>query len=111
MTVRYAIRYTCKGQKENQGKGPGWWQEPGREVWVVNESEGWVPCTTTDCNGDMVPGDVKTWDTREQAIEFFMDTILRKQKHHPWYSEPDGGYFIAQVQQEFKMVPCGWRMM
>lgn len=110
--ARYAVVYSCKGQKDNQGTGPGWFIEPGKRVWITRESEGWVPCTTMSYIDDThVPGDVMTWDTRKEASDYFLETVIRKMQHHPWYSEPDGGYMVVEIQQEFKMVPCGWRMM
>lgn len=79
----------------------------GQWHWIVNEPDGWVWGTSISAHGDRVAGDVKTFTTKEAALE---GQARWKKDYHPWYGKPNGVYEIVELEPTFQTTQTGWKI-
>lgn len=66
---------------------------------LLNDSEGWVPATSTSHRkGDKISSDVKVFPTEEAATNF-----MKTWKGHPWYHIPNGIFQCVPIIAKKKL--------
>jgi hypothetical protein len=103
--VRFAVIVVSKEAKSGVQGAPVMTQE-GDRFWVLEEPGHWVEATSCQCfDSAVLPGDLKTFSTREKAGAF-----ATRWDGHPWWCRPTGEYEIVSVRPDYaKPKRVGWR--
>jgi hypothetical protein len=77
----------------------------GEIFWPTIDASGWCPYGVTGARfeeGELLPPDLKTWETAAEAEKFAIDW-----PGHPWYHLPKA-FRVVKVQQKLRSSPAGW---
>lgn len=76
--------------------------EEGERFWVLRDTEGWVPATSTRMS-KTVPRDLLVFDRKDQAKAF-----AAKWTGHPWWCVPKS-HQIVRVKETYRRVFDGYK--
>jgi len=73
----------------------------GEWFWVLHGEWG---VTSKGCRGEGIPRDIQVFKSFDEAERFG-----KNWRGHPWYCRPNGTCEVIEMEENTKIVICGWK--